>query len=170
VDDDDDFEFMYCVHPDDDCEEPYTAFEVGLGDINFSPIIALIGIAIANVLQYLYLLMIILTTSVKVNDVNNLEQSNKKCALQSFVVVVSLIIVTFAGNRIHLITQYGAMDSFIVTMTFAFFIDQSKSFIFHLGVWYFFLRRCGYLASNEQDYINPDWANVRKDTFVNNCR
>lgn len=56
-----------------------------------------------------------------------------------------------------MINEYGPSTAFWFTFFIAFIIDQAKSFFFHLGVWYFLFRRCGYLKTNEDEWIDPAW-------------
>ena len=46
----------------------------------------------------------------------------------------------------------GQPGTFWITYAFAFVLDQVKSVVLLIGLWYFLLRRCGYLQATEQEY------------------
>ena len=153
---------LLCVNPAEDCEDVYVMNEVG-GSIKFSVAYVFIGIAIGNVFQYIYHFLIFLAMRTKVVNKTSLAETSVKCALQVLVLVSTLVVILLAAWQSSEVTVYGPTLSFWLTFVFAFLIDQGKSLFFHIGVWYFLLRRCGYLKSNEADYVEALWKDQHID-------
>ena len=154
---------LLCVNPDDSCEDVYVMNEVGESFFKFSVAYVFIGIAIGNAFQYVYLFLIFVATRTKVLNKNSMMENSMKCMLQILVLCVTLVVVLLTAWRSAQVTIYGASISFWLTFVIAFLIDQTKSFFFHIGVWYFLLRRCGYLKPNEAEYVELTWREQHID-------
>lgn len=161
---------LLCVNPEDDCEDVYVMNEVGGGTFKISVAYVFIGIAIGNVFQYIYNFLIFLTTRTKIVNKISMTENSVKCALQVLVLVATLVIILLASWQSAQITIYGPNLTFWFTFIIAFIIDQAKSLFFHIGVWYFLLRRCGYLKPNEGDYVEALWKEQHIDTTWMNWR
>lgn len=161
---------LLCVNPTDDCEEAYVMNEVGGDAFKFSVAYVFIGIAIGNVFQYIYYFLIYLTSGAKVVNKVSMAENSVKCALQVLVLAATLVIILLAAWQSAQVTIYGPALSFWLTFVIAFLIDQAKSLLFHMGVWYFLLRRCGYLKPNEEKYVEEQWKEQHIDKTWHNWR
>lgn len=163
-------EYIICVSSSEDCEELYlpNRVEGSAGDFDIGYVF--IGIAIANVFQYLYLFSILYMIKVKNNHIEEMNKGIWKCFLQVFILTGSIILVLLIVWRANQIQMFGYASELWITFGVAFAIDQGKSFLFHIGVWYFLLRRCGYLKVTEDEYIDEKWQYERKDKFIISLR
>jgi hypothetical protein len=162
--------YIVCVSSKEDCEDLYLPNRVNGSGGDFDIGFVFISIAIANIFQYLYTFLIIYTIHVKNEHIEEMNRGIWKCSLQIFIVIISLILVLLVIWKSSLILTFGYAQELWITFTVAFIIDQSKSLIFHLGVWYFLLRRCGYLKVTEDEYVDEKWQNERKDKFLISLR
>lgn len=154
---------LICVYPSDDCEEVFVPNAVGSG-LRMDGVYAIVAIVIANIFQYVYLFLCIFTMSMSNDSIERIRLMSYKCLAQIAVLVYSAASIIIAVWRVILIHKYGPADALWGTFLFAFGLDQVKSFFFHCCIWYFLIRRCGYLKTNEATFVNPDWALERKDT------
>jgi len=162
---------LVCVDPESDCEEVYLPLESGDRDtFSFDVIYLFVGMIIANVLQYLYQFLIILTVKTKLTSLENVRMGTAKCGLQLSVLLVSTAIAILVIWQVALVQEYGPGTALWGTFLLAFVVDQAKSFLFHLAVWYFLLKKCGYLKTNEEEFTEAEWKNTHKDTAFKNFR
>ena len=145
---------LWCVNPDEDCEQVKSNAEMDffLGLI-VQPWYAVIGMLIANLIQFLYLLLIIFIMQMKVQNIDEIKRNFKKCGLQILLILWSLASLIAAGYFVGIICLKGRWKMFVGTVLAAFILDQVKAFFFHMGIWYFLIRKCGYLKINEDQYI-----------------
>jgi hypothetical protein len=154
---------MLCVDPSDDCEEVYVPNGEGSG-LRVDGVYGIVAVVISNIFQYIFLFLCIFTGHLPADNIDRLRLTSFKCLAQIAVLVYAVAAFLIAIWRVILIHKYGPIDALWGTFLFAFGLDQVKSFFFHWGVWYFLIRRCGYLKPNESTFVNAEWALERKDT------
>lgn len=163
-------EYIICVSSNEDCESLYLPNKVSAPSGNFDIGYVFIGIAFANFFQYLFLFLMIYMIKVKNEYIEQMNKGIWKCFLQVFILTCCIILILLIVWRASQIQLFGYAEELWVTFAIAFAIDQGKSFLFHICVWYFLLRRCGYLKVTEDDYIDERWQNERKDKFLISLR
>lgn len=162
--------YLVCIMPNETCEQVYLPYKVysSAGDFDISYVF--IAIFISNAFQYLYLFFIIYVGSIKLDDYSKMKMGAWKCFLQIILLVSSTIVILLVCWKANTIQTYGYATELWATFGLAFGIDQAKSFLFHICIWYFLLRRCGYLKVNEDDFVEEKWRNDKIDTYLSNTR
>lgn len=163
-------DYIVCVGPNEKCEKLYLPYKQSTAGGDFDISYVFIAIAIGNVFQYLYIFVVIFVVKLDFRGVENMKMGSWKCFSQIFLLVCSVIVVLLVCWKATRIGTFGYAPELWITFAIAFAIDQGKSFIFHFFVWYFLLRRCGYLKVNEEEYINEKWATENKDRCFNSLR
>ena len=162
--------YIIGVSSNENCEELYLPNRVDGSGGDFDIGFVFIAIAIANIFQYLYLFLLLYMIHVKNEHIEEMNKGIWKCSLQVFIVICSIILVLLVIWKASLMLKFGYAAELWITFTIAFCIDQSKSFLFHIGVWYFLLRRCGYLKVTEEEFVDEKWQNERLDKFLISMR
>ena len=165
--------YLVCVADSEACEGLYLPYSEATAAGNFDISYVFIAIAIANVFQYLYLFMIIFIVKLRSSNLDDVKRGSSKCFAEVVLLVCSVIVILLVCWRANRIAEFGYGAQLWITFGVTFAVDQGKSAIFHVGVWYFLLRRCGYLAVNEDSYIDEKWLSLRRDktlfTIRKNC-
>jgi hypothetical protein len=163
-------EYIVCVDPAEGCEQIYFPNGENSATGKFDIGYVFIAIAIANVFQYLYLFFVIYVTSLKFESYDDMRMTSWSCFSQVVLMVVSAILILLVVWKCSHIAIWGYGAELWTTFGIAFAVDQGKSLIFHVCIWYFLLKRCGYLKVNEDEYVNEKWQNEKKDKFLMGVR
>jgi len=158
---------LLCVSSDEKCE-----FTTPIGEYLFdtsqtdnkkaasiSPLVGLIAICITMPIQLLFELYCILVAKAKISDKDSAWITIRTVIMQFFVAAALIIILVYDAFCLIDVHTNGKPITLWLTYAFAFVLDQTKSVVFLCGIWYFLLRRCGYLQPVEGDYQGISIAN-----------
>lgn len=163
-------EYIVCVKSSEACENLYLPKRSSTVAGDFDVSYVFIGIAIANVFQYIYQFIVIYVIKIKTENMENMKIGSWKCFMQTFLLVCSAIVTLLVIWKCTQIAIYGYATELWITFGIALAVDQGKSLLFHVCVWYFLLRRCGYLKVTEDEFVNERWLMERRDKLLFNMR
>mmetsp|Transcript_23896 Transcript_23896/g.54438 ORF Transcript_23896/g.54438 Transcript_23896/m.54438 type:complete len:1030 (-) Transcript_23896:59-3148(-) len=144
---------LLCVVPPDTCEKASFLQEWGVTDSDFDgdgyndlvfswPVI-LLAIVWHLPVQFLLDTLIIYTGTVKVESIQDVAASVKKCGLQYLAILSFVTLVFLVGIKMFQLYTYGRPQMLWVSFFATVWVDQVRNLLVQTVLWFVLLRRCG---------------------------
>jgi hypothetical protein len=164
--------YLLWVSPEEEWEFSMISSEVYFGErsknsISFSPLLAFIASIIVSPIYFIFDILCIILARIKADSVHSLKESGKVMAFQVLMTMMFVIITVTAIHYLVLTHKFARPELMWFTFLFSFIIDQIKTFLFLLLVWYTLVKRWGYLSDNENDFVEvEDPESQKQELFL----
>ena len=168
---------LLCVHPDEDCEHHEADGEVYFyGDvtnkysISFAPLIGLLAMICTLPLQFIFEIFCIWVNKKALRADPPFWYTITFFILQFLIACMTFYLISLSILLTLEVQTYGRPGQIFLTFGFAFLVDQVKSILFLFLIWFCLIRRCGFLAPNESEYLSIFEQEESPPNFIQKLR